>query len=326
MSELRQDPISGDWVIIAPSRNARPHYLDKKKTKRKPTPKSECPFEDLEASHNQPIALYPNDRKWRIAVIPNKYPAFAHENQCATPIRDGIYELMEGVGEHVLIITRNHNKNFADLDLDEATDVFKVFQDRYRIASKDPCVRYATAFYNFGPGGGASVWHPHYQFMAMPAIPSHSTRSLENTEKYFKKNRRCLRCDVIAFERKKKARVFAENGHAIALAPYASKLPFEFGILPKKHFASFAETPESVIRATAELVQLAMKQLKKNMNDPDLNFFIHSTSIDGHPYPHHHWHIEIFPRISTPAGFEFSTGMYINTVEPENAVKILRKL
>jgi UDPglucose--hexose-1-phosphate uridylyltransferase len=325
MSELRQDPISGDWVVIAPGRNARPHYLDKKKTKRTQTPKSECPFEDLEFSHNQPLARYPNNKQWRIAIIPNKYPAFTHEDKCAVPLRNGIYKSMEGVGEHMLVITRDHNKHFAELDLDEATDVFKIFQDRYRIAAQDPCVRYATAFYNFGPGGGASIWHPHYQFMAMPVIPSHSARSLDNAEKYYKKNRRCVRCDVIAFERLKKVRVFAENKAAIALAPYASKSPFELGIMPKQHFASFATTPEPVLRATAELAQLAIRQLKRNVNDPDLNFFIHSTSIDGKPHPHHHWHIEVFPRISIPAGFEFSTGMYINTVAPEDATKILRK-
>jgi UDPglucose--hexose-1-phosphate uridylyltransferase len=328
MSELRQDPISGDWVIIAPGRNARPHYLDKKKVPRKPTPKSACPFEDLEVSHNQPIALYPNDKKWRIAVIPNKYPAFdehEHGNECAVPIRNGIYEMMEGVGEHVIIIGRNHNKNFAELTLDEAAAIFNVFQDRYRIASQDPCVRYATAFCNWGPGAGASVWHPHYQFMAMPALPSHTARSINNAEKYYAAHRRCLRCDIIAFERRKKVRVFAENKYAIALAPYASKFPFELAITPKKHIASFNETPDIILRAAAELVQLTMQQLKKNVNDPDLNFFIHSTAVDGKPNPHHHWHIEIFPRVSTPAGFEFSTGIYINTMVPEDAVEILRK-
>ena len=327
MSELRQDLISGDWVIIAPGRATRPNFLDEKKKARKPQLKSVCPFEDLEASHNSPIALYPagaSKKDWRIAVIPNKYPALAHGEECAIPMRHGIYEMMGGIGEHVLIISRDHYKNFADLGANDAAAIFKVFQDRCRIAAKDPCVKYAAPFCNWGPLAGASVWHPHYQFMATPAIPSHTAHSLRGSEVYFKKNHRCARCDVVKFERKEGRRIFAENAEALAFAPYASKTAFELTITPKRHFSDFVKTPDAVIRATAALLQSAMKHMKKNLNDPDLNFLIHSAPVDGKSYPYHHWHIELIPRTSTPAGFEISTGIYINTTAPEQAAKILK--
>jgi UDPglucose--hexose-1-phosphate uridylyltransferase len=327
MSELRRDLISGDWVIIAPARAARPKFLDEKKKARKPTPKSTCPFEDLAASGNMPLALYPhgaNLKNWRIAVTQNKYPALAHGDRCSVPLHHGMYQMREGIGEHVLIIGRDHNKNFAELDLDGAEAIFKVFQDRYRAAAEDPCVKYATPFCNWGPLAGASVWHPHYQMIATPEIPSHTLHSLRGSENYFKKNRRCARCDVIKFEQKEKKRIFIENAHAIAFAPYASKFPFELAIAPKKHFPDFSKTPDTVIRATASLLQSAMKHMKKNLNDPDLNFLIHSAPVDGKRYSHHHWHIEISPRISIPAGFEFSTGIDINMMDPERAIQILK--
>jgi UDPglucose--hexose-1-phosphate uridylyltransferase len=326
MSELRKDLISGDWVIIAPGRAERPQFLDVKKPPRKLSLLATCPFENLEKTGNPILASYPEGKNWRIVVVPNKYPALllAHEEQCAVPLHQGIYEFKEGIGEHVLIITRDHKKNFAALDLNSAAAVFDVFQDRYRAMAKDKCVKYVVPFFNWGFSAGASVGHPHYQIIATPAIPSHTDHSLRGAESYFKKKGRCARCDIIAFERKDRQRVVAENKDAIVLAPYASKLPFELSIMPKKHFPSFEKTPASVLRGTAALVQVAMRAMKKNLNDPDLNFFIHSAPIDGKNYPYHHWHIELFPRVSTPAGFEFSTGIYINTVAPEKAVKLLR--
>jgi len=330
-SELRKDLISGDWEIIAPGRAARPKFLDIKKPKRKPTPLATCPFEPSKFSSAEDIlASYPKGKDWRIIVVPNKYPALAefagaHSDRGAVPLRHGLYEYKEGIGEHILIITRDHTKNFAELDLDSAAALFGVFQDRYRLAARDTCLKYAVPFFNWGPAAGASVGHPHYQMLSIPAIPSHTDNSLRGSEAYFKKNHRCARCDVIAFERKEKKRIIAENANAVAFAPYASKLPFELSVVPKKHFSVFEKTPPTAIRDTAALLQIAMRKMKQNLNDPDLNFFIHNAPIDGKVYPHHHWHIELFPRVSTPAGFEFSTGIYINTTAPEDAAALLRR-
>jgi UDPglucose--hexose-1-phosphate uridylyltransferase len=325
-SEIRQDLISGDWEIIAPDRAAQPHFFNNKKTSREVSPISTCPFENLEKSGNGPIlARYPDGKNWRVIVVPNKYPALTHgEGRCAVPLHHAIYEFTEGIGEHILIITRDHKKNFAELDLNSAVMLFTIFAERYHMAAKDKCLKYVVPYFNWGPAAGASVGHPHYQMLSLPTIPSHTDNSLRGSEMYFKKKHRCARCDVIAFERKEKKRIIAENADMIAFAPYASKIRFEVTITPKKHFSAFEKTPTSVIRDSAALVQAVMKKMKKNLNDPDLNFFIHSAPIDGKAYPHHHWHIEMFPRISIPAGFEFSTGMYINTIAPENAAMILR--
>lgn len=325
MSELRQDLTSGDWVLIAPGRAARPKFLDNKKPARKPSPENTCPFEDLAKSGNwPPVLVLPHESNWKIAVIPNKYPAIERGPICSVPFRHGIYHARTAVGTHNLLITRDHNKHFADLSASEATKVFGVFQALHRMAAEDRCAAYVSSFYNYGTGAGASIWHPHYQILTLPIIPPHNARSLQGTADYFKKFKRCVRCDIIKVERKKKTRVIAENAHAIAIAPYASKRPFEVNVLPKRHWASFRTTSPEAVRDVALMLQSVVQRIKKHVNDPDLNFFIHDTPLDHKNYRHHHWHIEVIPKTSLEAGFEFSTRIDINVMDPDGAAAILR--
>lgn len=325
MSELRQDLISGDWVVIAPGRAVRPHFLDVKRPARKPGLKSLCPFENPKQTGNwPPLFIYPNEAKWRIIVLRNKYPALEeHVDECSLLFNEGIYAARTGVGEHELIITRDHYKNFSEIDLGTASEVLSVFQNQCKRVVADPCTIYAIPFFNWGVTAGASVWHPHYQFLSLPIVPAHSDRSLRGAETYYKKHKRCGRCDVIAFEKKEKKRVIDENEYAIAIAPYASKYQFEISILPKRHSSYFYKTSLAAIRGVASLLQTVMRRMKKTLNDPDLNVFIHEAPLNGKSHDYHHWHIEMIPRVTVPAGFELSTGIFINAVEPEKAVTIL---
>ena len=304
MPELREDLVSGDWVLIAPGRSARPHSVDEKKTPRKPAPKNTCPFEDLQKSGNwPPIMAWPGVKNWRIVLLPNKFPALTHTDTCAIPMKEGIYRAKTGVGMHSLLVTRDHNKNFAELDPKTAAQVFAMLQEWHARSAKDECVAYVSSFMNWGPTAGASIWHPHYQILALPIVPPHSARSLRGAEEYFKKHRRCARCDIVKQEMAQKKRIVAQNQYAIAIAPYASKQPYEVSILPKKHFPYFASTPAPVVRSITSLLQLTMRKVKKNLNDPDVNFFIHDAPLDGKKYKHHHWHVEVMPKVTIPAGF-----------------------
>jgi UDPglucose--hexose-1-phosphate uridylyltransferase len=326
MPELRQDLVSGDWVILAPGRAKRPEEFLAKKAKRKSVPKSGCPFESLSNGGMLPaIATYPDAKHWRVAVVPNKYPSLVHINGCAVDFHHGIYHAKTGAGESDLIITRDHRKNFAAITKEDARRLFEIFQQRHKAFMKDACIAYVSTFCNWGPTAGASVAHPHYQMLALPIIPPHAVHSLHAAEAYFKKNKRCARCDIVAFERKEKKRIIGENRHAIAFTPYASKEPFEISVVPKRHFSFFSKTPNVVIEAAASLLQESLVKLKKGANDPDFNFFIHGAPVDGGTYPHHHWHIEVMPKISISAGFELSAGLAVNILDPDDAAKILRK-
>jgi UDPglucose--hexose-1-phosphate uridylyltransferase len=329
MSELRQDLVSGDWVVIAPGRAKRPDQLIKKKIPRKRTPKSTCPFEDLEKSGNEPIALYPEGvqgNKWHFAVIPNKYPALIHSDERIADRYYGIYRTKPGVGDHELVIGRDHNKNLAELSPKDATALFEIFQERYRAVSAAEKYAYVSGFLNWGPLAGASIWHPHYQILTLPIIPPHILHSLRGSEEYFRQHHVCVRCEIIKMERKDRSRIIAQNSNAIAIAPYASKRPFEISILPRKHFSFFEKTPMAVIKDVAALAQTVLRNIKKHLHDPDLYLYIHSAPIDGGSYEHHHWHIEIVPVnvVSPPGGFEISTVVNINVIDPDEAAKILR--
>ncbi len=334
MSELRQDIISGDWVILAPGRAARPQFLDAKKAPRKPQPKNACPFEDLKKSENwPPVFTYPEknilDGKWKIAVVHNKYPALMPSNVCSVKFEDGMYHGKTGVGSHQLIITRDHNKNFADLSPEMATKVFEIIQACHVMAGKDKCAEYVSSFLNWGVSSGASIAHPHYQVLTLPIVPVHAINSLRGAHKYYAKHHRCIRCDIIKNEKKSRARVIEENAEAIAIAPYASKYPLEVSILPKKHISSFRNAPPAVVKGVALLLQSVMKRIKKYANDPDLNFYVHDAPLSQgnyrrRDYQYHHWHVEVVPKISTTAGFELSTWIDINTLDPDHAAAILR--
>ena len=325
MPELREDPLSGDWIILSPGRAKRPQMLDRAaKQKRVSTPKKSCPFEDLEKSGNGTIfAAWPNKKAWKIAVVPNKYPALVHGEGCAVDLAAGMYEAKTGVGTHELVITRDHGKSFVDLAKKNAAQVLRIFQDRYR-AANDGCNVYAVAFLNYGPSVGASIGHPHYQIIAVPFVPPHVARSLRGAEAYYKKSRQCLRCKILHEEIAYKKRVVAENRYAVAIAPYASKRPFEVSVIPREHFSRFEETPEAVIRGVAEIMQEVLKKLRKYAGDPDLNFFIHSAPFNKEAHPYHHWHAEILPSLSYLGGLEWATGIYINVVDPDQAVSILK--
>lgn len=325
MSELRQDLVSGDWVLLAPVRAGRPKFLDEKKKPRKPSPKNTCPFENLEKSGNwPPLVTYPDEKSWQMAIIPNKYPAITHEADCSVPFVDGIYHARTAVGTHNLLITRDHNKHFVDLNKTEITRLFELLRAYHITMAEDKCNAYVSSFYNWGQTAGGSVWHPHYQMITVPIIPAHVAHSLRNEALYRKNHGTCARCDIIAFERKKKNRVVVEGEHAIAIVPYASKKPFEVNVLPKKHSVSFRDASPAVVKDVALVLQNVLIRMKKYLNDPDLNFFIHDTPIDGRDHGYHHWHIEVIPKISIDAGFELSTGIEINIVDPDKGAAILR--
>jgi len=326
MSELRQNLVSGDWIIMAPERGRRPHDFLPKRKRRVPSPKATCPMENLAASGNLPIlASYPNDARWEVVAIRNKYPALRHIDACAVPLKRGPYTALGGVGAHEMIVTRDHTKNFAHLSPRQAVQVLLILQERYRAFQEDPCLRYASTFFNWGETAGASLFHPHYQLLGLPIIPPNIASSIEGSRRYFKKHRRCVHCEMIAYEERVRKRVIAKNAGAIAVTPYVSRNPFGIRIFPRRHHSCFERTPLADLRAVSAALQSCLRLTERHLNDPDFNFFIHTAPLTRQTYyRHYHWHIGVIPKVTIPAGFELSTGIDINTVDPDLAAHILR--
>lgn len=325
--ELRQDIVSGDWIVIAPKRHKRPQQFIKGE-KRIKVGKEQCPFENPQKTgHGEPILLYKkNDRNWSVQVIQNKFPAFIHKNICAQKVNNGPYLVSEAIGSHDLAITRNHFKNFAHLDKADANFLFRAFCDRYLMIAKDNCSAYVSIFHNWGSKAGASIFHPHYQIISIPVIPPDVGHSIVGSLNYFKKYKKCVHCTMIDWERKNKLRIVYENDGAIVFAPFVSREPFELRVFPKKHLSYFEDTSFLEMKFVVDALQNSLLKIEKKLKDPDYNFFIHTAPIkDKKKHSHYHWHIEILPKISISAGFELGTGIEITVVDPDEAARILRK-
>lgn len=326
-SELRQDLVSKDWIVIAPGRAKRPDQYAERKERRVRAPKSSCPFEDPQKSGNKkPVLIYRNKHGWELQIIENKYPALQHARVCAMAGHRGSFLTMSGVGHHDVLVTRDHDATFPRLSRRQSLQVFQAFRDRYLMLTGDECMVYLSIFHNWGPQAGATVYHPHYQLIALPIVPPDVWHSLLGSMEYFASHQKCVHCVMLEWEKKEGKRVIYENKGAMVIAPFVSRRPFEMRIFPKKHLPYFENTIDADLEGVVDALREALRRVEKNLGDPDYNFFIHTAplknKVDYEPY---HWHIEIFPKVSTPAGFELGTGIDINVIDPDLAAKVLRR-
>lgn len=327
ISELRQDIVSGDWVVIATGRSKRPGDFSKHVPKKFDQPRATCPFEKVSS---RVLALYTRtaeDKKnWWVAVIPNKYPAFGKGGFPLKHTR-GPYRKIDGVGFHEIVITRDHKRPFARMDTGEIETVLRAAQDRYLALQNSKSVQYISIFQNHGPDSGASISHPHSQIIAIPVIPPDIARSLKGTAAYFHQYKTCVHCVLIQYERRSKSRIVYENANFIVVAPYASKTAFELRIFPKKHNPQFELIRVTDRNDAADALQHALAKLYKGLRNPSYNFFIHTAPAKRlGEFGHYHWHIEILPKTAIWAGFEMGTGIEISTIRPEDTAKFLRKI
>ncbi len=333
ISELRRDLVSGDWVAVATGRAKRPGAF-KQFEAETPGPKAGCPFEDPQgAGNSEPLLAYDLEGRvlgehsrgdWFVQAVRNKFPAFG-EGQCDETHEVGPYTVLDGVGSHEVVITRDHERHWGRFTQPEGCAVMKAYHERYVHLLQVPCVRYVSLFHNHGRAAGASVWHPHSQIIAVPVIPPDVGRSFDGSRRYWSENKLCVHCAMMAWEIEDKHRVVFENEHAIAFCPFVSRTAFEVRIFPKRHEPFFERSTDSELADTAEALRQALGCLADKLNEPAYNFFVHTApSTAAADYAHYHWHIEILPKTQIWAGFELGTGIEISTISPEAAAAYLR--
>lgn len=325
-SELRQDLVSGDWVVIATGRAKRPNDFANIQRAQDEKGIEECLFEDPVATGQEKDVLiyHRGDGEWTLRVFPNKYPAVSDAKH-AKMISQGPYSSMVGVGYHEIVVTRDHFRQMAMMNTMEVAEVFDAYQDRYLDLMNKRDVNYIAIFHNHGKEVGASIPHPHSQIMAIPVVAPYIKLELDGAAKYHKSNRHCAFCVMAEFESEHGQRVIFENEDFIAFCPFASRVAFEVHVMPKKHSPYFERITDQQKVKLAEVFSKALNSIYKALNDPPYNFYIHSAPCDGKDYPHFHWHIEILPHTSTWAGFELDTGIEISSLQPEVAAEYLRK-
>lgn len=327
-SELRQDLVSGDWVVIATGRARRPReFAAAPRGDTSVLPLSSCPFEAL---HEEMRAVYsregaaPGD--WLVQVVANKYPAFT-QGACPVFRQHGAYQAIDGIGWHEVVVTRDHARPLGRMTAAEADLVLQAYQDRFAAISRDPCIRYISVFHNHGPRAGATIAHPHSQIIALPVIPPDIGRSIAGSRAYFERHQACVHCAVLAYEREAKERIVYENEHAVVFTPFASRAAFELRVMPIMHEAHFEAALPARRRGIAEALTAALARLDKGLGAPDYNFFLHTAPVGiAEDALHYHWHLEIIPKTAVWAGFEIGTGIEISTIAPEEAAAFLRDI
>jgi len=324
LSELRQDIVTGAWVVIATGRAKRPDDFKNKIIQKPDDNANDCFFCDI-SKQAKPVLIYEKSAgDWTVAVVPNKYPAFDFSKNLDRRT-DGPFSVINGVGYHEIIITRDHTKHIALMNMGQAIELVNAYQERYLNLMNKKFVDYISIFHNHGAAAGASISHPHSQLIAMPVIDPDVWRSLNGSEKYWHQNKKCVHCVMIDWEKEDKKRIVFENKDFIAFCPFVSRSAFETRIYPKFHAPYFERiAPESKIQL-AEALRIVLAKINSGLNNPPYNFFLHTAPCDGKDYPHYHWHFEIMPKTSIWAGFELGTGIEISTIEPEKAAEFLRE-
>jgi len=243
LPELRKDPVTGRWVIIATDRARRPTDFIRQSVVLKG---GFCPFCPGNESKTPPeILAHRNghgDRDkpgWSVRVVPNKYPALGIEGNLDRRA-DGMYDRMNGIGAHEVIIeTPDHSQTFANMPDKAIEDVLWAFRDRVVDLKQDRRFKYILIFKNHGEAAGATLEHPHSQLIALPIVPRQVLDELEGSSRYYDLKERCIFCDVVHQETSgEEARLVAENRGFVTVSPYAARFPFETCILPKNHEAS----------------------------------------------------------------------------------------
>lgn len=329
-SELRQDLVTGDWVVIAAKRKNRPN---KKKfipawDKKDITNERDCLFCDPEKTGQEEDVLIYKDinEEWTTRVFPNKFPAFKplDKNEKIRHEEQGPYFLMDGVGYHELIVTRDHTKHIGNMETIEVAEVLDAYQSRYLELMNRKFVRYIEIFHNYGKAAGGSIYHPHSQLTAIPIISPYINSELKGAERYERETEECVYCKILKYEKEEKKRIVFENEDFIAFCPFASRKAYEVWVMPKKHSPYFERMTDEDKVSAGEVLKEAMRRIGVVLEDTAYNFYLHTSPCDGKDYHAFHWHFEILPKTSIWAGFELSTGIEINAVAPEDAAKELR--
>lgn len=330
MPELRKDPIVGRWVIISNERGKRPSSF---RSVSHPAAGSMCPFCPGHEDNTPPeILAYrgegtePNRPGWSLRVIPNKYPALRVEGELDREPR-GLYDRINGVGAHEVIIeTAAHGEDIVEMSDAQVRNVLWVYRERMVDLERDRRLKYILVFKNHGEAAGASLEHAHSQLIATPIIPKRVAEEIAGAKRYYEFKERCIYCDIVRQEIKENERVVKDYDAFLSIQPYAPRFPFETWLIPKTHQSSYLEMSDREYLTLARALKDTLLRLKLALNDPPFNYILHTRPVSKEYHDFFHWHIEIIPKLTKIAGFEWGSGFYINPTAPEEAAAFLKQI
>lgn len=357
--ELRRDPVTGRWVLIAPERARRPIALSdagpRHRTSGERTPCPFCPGQEHDTpdevlAYREP-GTEPNGPGWRLRVVSNKFPAVrpaeplaasreasvgaaaTPQAACSSPSLQGggwgvgppLFASAPAVGSaEVLIDCPEHVSNPTLLSDEQLRDVFRAYRERLAALAPDPQLAAVSIFKNVGAEAGASLGHTHSQIIATPVVPELIRAELAGAEGYFARTGRCVFCDLAERERADGSRVVARSEHFVVVTAFAPRFGYEMWVIPLRHESRYESITDAAALELARLLKRVLCALDEVLHSPAYNWFLHTTPLRTGEPPDYHWHLEILPRTSRPAGLEWGHGCHISTTSPEQAAEQLR--
>lgn len=329
MPEWRRDPVVDRWVAIATERGKRPtdfRYLAHERND------TACPFCTGCEEHTPPEVMAfrragtPKDAPgWWVRVVPNKFPTVKIE-EGQEVFHRGVYEVRGGLGAHEVVVEVPHHVDNLDAQSEkQVAEVLWAWRERSLDLRRDTRFKYIQIFKNYGSTAGASLAHAHSQIIATPMVPAEVRNELEGFHRYAQATGRCIFCDLVAQEAAERERLVIQEKHFLALAPFASRFPFELWIVPTEHQYDFVQVREGQVRELARVLRVCLRKLSVLLRDPPYNLVLHTSPVNEPEVKQYHWHLEILPRLTVIAGFELGTGYYINPTPPELAARYLRE-
>jgi UDPglucose--hexose-1-phosphate uridylyltransferase len=329
MADLRKDPVTGRWVIISTERQKRPSDFQIETVTIQPD--GLCPFCEGHEDQTPPEILAfrsgspGNARGWDVRVVPNKFPALRVEGTLDRQ-GEGLFDRMNGIGAHEVIIeTPDHSQTLATMAEPAIEKVFWAWRDRVLDLKRDTRLRHIVIFKNHGASAGATLEHAHSQLIALPIVPREMAEELAGARRHFQEKERCVFCDLMRQELRDGLRVIAESADFLAIAPYAPRFPFEAWLLPKRHRSRFEDTTPGEFGSLARMLKDMLQRMNATLLSPPYNLIVHSAPLQEDAGEFYHWHVEVMPKLTRVAGFEWGTGFYINPTGPEEAAEVLRK-
>jgi UDPglucose--hexose-1-phosphate uridylyltransferase len=350
---LRIDQLTGLPAILAPGRAERPENF--RGATSEPKGPEDCPFckEREDRTPPEVYATRPGGGEadtpgWTTRVVPNLYPALGASlddsngsgsggPESATKGEAGAFAsagdpLLESrrAGEPDLFASRpargahevivngpEHATAMAELSEEQFAAAIETWRARMRTHSE---AAYVQVIVNEGAGAGASLDHTHAQLYALDFVPAAVARERERVGAYGERTAGGgLLSDILAEEVRRRERLVAIDEEAALICPWASRSPFELRVVPRRAAPSFADD-----EAGAAMIRTALLLLAERFGGPpELNLWVRTAPRGTEAF---HWHVDIAPRLSTKAAFEFATGVDINTYPPERAAADLRDL
>lgn len=330
MPHIRKDPVTKQSVIISAERTGRPSDYVNINQRHIENSELSCPFcrgHEMKTPDSVYTVYAEQEEIWQVRIVPNKYPIISETHENELPKENSLFSASSSKGFHDVIIEHpNHYFNFYHAEAEDFFYIFKAVIKRLKDLGKNKDMLYSLYFKNFGPEAGASLSHSHSQIITTPFIPMQMLDEINGSLEYYNEKNRCVYCDIIDEEKRLNDRVICENDNFIAVCPFASRSPYQIYIMPKQHSASIVNVSSMNILDFADILKNIFDRLYKVLGEVSFNYVLHTllSALEVKFKYSSHWFLDIMPKMSKLAGYELGSGLFINSITPEDAAEQLR--